>query len=343
VTAVRDLEAIIGIARHVRETPILINDLVSLAILQMAFERVMEAVPARQGKGFDHELDGLAAALDGIEGELVRTRLHGERYGFEDIIQRMYTDDGEGDGRITPKGLHFLDDVIGLTRSVTVGQGPVRQPSWQEAIATVQPVRGLLIAGRKEMLAEHDRLMTLAETDAVTPLWLRGEPVCDQQLSQWMASPTDRIRYLPIVLLMPALGKASVQGELVRQSLDATRTAVALERFRRQHGEWPQTLNELVPSFLNEVPKDRFDGQPLKYRVGDGGPVLYSVGADRVDNNGVPSTDGNAARRFISTEAIANMQKAGGTIQGLAAGDWVLYPPLVEPLRAEQNHEESPD
>jgi len=44
------------------------------------------------------------------------------------------------------------------------------------------------------------------------------------------------------------------------------RTAVALERFRmEQGGSFPESLSELVPRYLEQVPLDPFDGRPLRY------------------------------------------------------------------------------
>jgi hypothetical protein len=63
--------------------------------------------------------------------------------------------------------------------------------------------------------------------------------------------------------------------------------AVALERYRREHGRWPETLAELAPSYLEKVPVDPFDGQTLRYKRLKGSVLIYSVGADGVDNGGV--------------------------------------------------------
>ena len=63
-------------------------------------------------------------------------------------------------------------------------------------------------------------------------------------------------------------------------------TALAIERFRLAEGKLPQTLSEVVPTYLDAVPKDPFDGEDLKYRTRDVGYVVYSVGDDRSDDGG---------------------------------------------------------
>ena len=66
--------------------------------------------------------------------------------------------------------------------------------------------------------------------------------------------------------------------------------AIALKRFQVKHGQWPETLGELVPEFFAAVPIDPFDGKPLRYHPNaDGTYLLYCVGEDGVDDGGDPT------------------------------------------------------
>jgi len=68
--------------------------------------------------------------------------------------------------------------------------------------------------------------------------------------------------------------------------------ACALERYRLAHGEYPETLNALVPQFIEKLPHDIVGGGPLHYRRTDNGNfVLYSVGWNETDDGGL---DGGA-------------------------------------------------
>lgn len=67
-------------------------------------------------------------------------------------------------------------------------------------------------------------------------------------------------------------------------------TAVAIERFRGQNGALPKQLEELVPAFVEAVPQDPFDGKPLRYRLEERGYTLYSVERDREDDGGLRHT-----------------------------------------------------
>ena len=73
----------------------------------------------------------------------------------------------------------------------------------------------------------------------------------------------------------------------VQTKLDQTGLAIAIERFRIARGMIPETLAELMPNFLPELPRDIYSGVPMIYRQTENGRyLLYSVGPDRRDDGG---------------------------------------------------------
>jgi hypothetical protein len=87
--------------------------------------------------------------------------------------------------------------------------------------------------------------------------------------------------------LMPALGKAVRKFANGQCSVDLARTAIALERYRLVHGEFPDKLDALTPQFIAKLPHDVIGGQPLHYRrTADGQFILYSVGWNETDDDG---------------------------------------------------------
>ena len=73
-----------------------------------------------------------------------------------------------------------------------------------------------------------------------------------------------------------------------QSSLDRARVACALERHRLAEGEYPATLDALAPRFMEKLPHDIINGQPLHYRRTDGGRfLLYSVGWNGTDDGGI--------------------------------------------------------
>lgn len=77
--------------------------------------------------------------------------------------------------------------------------------------------------------------------------------------------------------------------------------AVALERYRLRHGEWPAELAALTPEFLEQVPWDWMSGEPLRYRRNhDGSYLLYSVGLDGQDDGGDPTPPSERSRAWFN-------------------------------------------
>ena len=67
--------------------------------------------------------------------------------------------------------------------------------------------------------------------------------------------------------------------------------ALAVERWRLAHGRWPESLDELVPDLLEEVPDDPFCEEKIQYRQTADGVIVYSVGPDGQDDNGTPEEE----------------------------------------------------
>jgi hypothetical protein len=78
---------------------------------------------------------------------------------------------------------------------------------------------------------------------------------------------------------------AAMQWRILMR-MRTTRAAIALERYRQAKGDWPKTLDQLVPDFLADVPMDVYSAKPLMYHGVDRGAVVYSVGMDEKDNGG---------------------------------------------------------
>jgi hypothetical protein len=68
--------------------------------------------------------------------------------------------------------------------------------------------------------------------------------------------------------------------------VDATVVVLVCERFRREQGDWPEDLGQLVPAYLEQIPPDRYGGGTLKYRRMDDSVAVYSVGDDGTDDGG---------------------------------------------------------
>ena len=77
--------------------------------------------------------------------------------------------------------------------------------------------------------------------------------------------------------------------------LELQRLAIALERYKAAKGDYPVTLDELVPAFLEEVPLDPFTGRKtLTYILApdeETAFLLYSYGKNETDDGGDEGED----------------------------------------------------
>jgi hypothetical protein len=76
--------------------------------------------------------------------------------------------------------------------------------------------------------------------------------------------------------------------DLMELRVLGARTKLAIERYEREHGEYPEKLESLVPRFLASIDVDPVSQGVLGYRRdGEGRPyVLYSMGLDGRDDGG---------------------------------------------------------
>ncbi|HEY2143880.1 MAG TPA: hypothetical protein VGH06_05965 [Candidatus Udaeobacter sp.] len=97
----------------------------------------------------------------------------------------------------------------------------------------------------------------------------------------------DPVGYVVAKLTVPVLAGEVVRYRRRAAELRATAVVLALRQYQQAEQHSPQTLQDLVPKYLSEVPVDPFDGKPLRYRVRtDGRWIVYSVGPNQLDENG---------------------------------------------------------
>ncbi len=68
--------------------------------------------------------------------------------------------------------------------------------------------------------------------------------------------------------------------------------ACAVARYRQAQGGLPDTLEALVPTYIDEIPIDPWSNAPVLYEQCEPGYIIYSVGPDGVDQGGKGREDG---------------------------------------------------
>lgn len=140
----------------------------------------------------------------------------------------------------------------------------------------------------------HDGLVLYLESmeqfhDAAGKPWPQALAEADavqQHITDRASSGVGKFRYALTALATPAMEGAFAAAARVEARNRTAATALAAERYRRQHGRFPEKLEQLTPKFLPAVPTDPFDGQPLRYAASENRRVVYSIGPDGVDDAG---------------------------------------------------------
>jgi len=68
--------------------------------------------------------------------------------------------------------------------------------------------------------------------------------------------------------------------------------ACALERHRLAHGDYPETLDQLLPAYLDRIPPDIVRGRPLIYqRIDKDSYILRGAGANGIIDQAKSASD----------------------------------------------------
>jgi|GEM_PF-5811482 len=86
-------------------------------------------------------------------------------------------------------------------------------------------------------------------------------------------------------ILTPARTNVTQLNARIHAEEACARLALAAELYRLDHGSFPRSLDELVPRYIEAVPRDPFDERPLKMAVTRSGLTVYSVLTKAAENN----------------------------------------------------------
>lgn len=327
-TAMSDLVAALGVSRHCAEMPFLINSIFSKSIQQQVCVAIQDALTEHPQLYSDRQLRDLAHVLAATKIDW-QHGFKGEIAGFRDTIQRLYTDDGHGDGRLAFRSSTH-ENVFQLLESMT-GPGASDASSLyaSDGLAMlVLPAANMVLASRKETTEAYEALINSALTKIGIPFWQQqGLSLPEEQILSEDAGLVDRYRYMFVRLLVPAFdnlrnGIAQLEGQR-----DGVFVGLALELYHREHKAWPASLAELSPHLLPEVPVDLITGKPLYYKILDDRPVVYSLGKDGDDDGGMlpKNCDGDATKFRVSRQEEWPNPNATQSTQDQYDGDWVIW------------------
>ncbi|MDA1214141.1 MAG: hypothetical protein O2955_16635 [Planctomycetota bacterium] len=331
-----DLQSMISLASHARGNGFIIEDLVAYAIFSIAMARTTDILYEQPDLLSSEQLVDLAHRFSSFAGGgALRPPMRLERWAFDDFLQRSFSDDGTGDGRLTPEGHRLLDELGGPVRKLSDQSAT---PISSDTLTTVLgPGLMAFVGTRNENYDLAMKLFDRSVAESSDPYYTWKESSVDDELRRLNQSLMTKMRYLPVRLFLPAMQQAAAAGERVSQTRDGLLTAIALELFHRREGKWPDTLNELVPRYIPEVPLDRVVGEPIQYIVRDDRPVVYSVGMDRQNDGGRMPPDHEQWVETFTWRSVDDTSKPKRPIR--EGYDWMLFPRYREPYK-EPNSEE---
>ncbi len=313
---VADLWALLGLAGQIRGAgDSELFGVWGVGADQAAVDRLGGVLVEHPGVLSDAALVRLAHGLAGPQVAADLIRQDGDRRAFADFLQRVYTDDGHGDGRMTWAGLRALMHV-----TAAAGDPGGTPPGY---LLLGGPIAAVTVS-RAEAAATFDRLMDAAAAGLARPLrQVHGDPIVEERM-RWDDTPVGIVRYGPVRVQLSSTGAAQERAERYLGSRDGLLCGLALELYHRRHGRYPAALAELTPGLLPAVPADRITGDPVRYRLVGGRPVVYSVGADHVDDGGRRPAESSPRLASLPPDAAAQW---GESAADAPRGDWVLYPP----------------
>jgi hypothetical protein len=314
---VADIGAMLELAEQIRQPSIMIAQLVGMSMERLAFTVVLDLIAALPEKIDDRSMLALAEMIRELDDERLGLKMAGERWFFLDIAQRIYSDDGEGDG-----SLSIGSPVVDMLGTPSGNLGPEQFTSDTGAFL-LGPLVAELTLGRAEAIRIWMNLIDSAEEQASKSPWeIDTAPLglIDEIPRQAMNDDyAHMIRYFPINLLVPATESLVFTSAALRLERDLVLTVLELEATRRRNGVWPDSLDELEFTAGGEPARDPFDGSTVRYLHRDGRPLIYVLGPDRDDDGGrgiASSGPGSGRWRDLRRGGLAGSSREWGMVRG---------------------------
>jgi len=282
-----DCVALAKFGGHLHGNGLLIEQLVGIALEALAHNTIFmllerDDAPVDVLRSTQQELDKLFNTQEPIFS------MDAEKVFWYDGIQRSFTDDGKGSGRLLVRGLAYVvtdDWVDNLWRFISFNY-----PDRQEMVEKIDRY----FKGFDEFLGQ-------------TPLDLRDKDIDEQQWDQ-----NTNIASMMLKILIPAHKRVRQIAWRTKTSRRALLTVLAILRYEKQIGRYPAGLNELVKAgYLKKMPIDPYSDSPLVYRRTEDEFLLYSFGSNFKDDGGKLGLGRNGKPTMWADD-----------------GDWVFWPPL---------------
>ena len=313
-----DVRGMFLLGEGVRQPSLLITELVGTAIDLLAFDFVLDLMAIAPDALDDVQLRSLESMLATLPADRFQISMDHERAFFDDTIQRIYSDDGEGDGLL----------LLRYASGVGVAGATIR-PTGAEMVASflLGPVVGRFGLSRSRATSIYHTTIDAWEAEARKP----PHEVDRRVLEHAVGRPIEELgglEYFPLAVLVPLMGPVQNTETLTRLHGDLALMACRLELARRDGLTWREGFDRLASA--GEVVLDPFDGRSVRFEVIDGRPTIWSIGPDLDDDSAASLRDGRTgtveprrldpdatmreASRFWGLPRIVDAEKIDGDV-----------------------------
>jgi len=333
--ATRNIEAIFGMGYQATEAPCLVCSLVGVAVHGIGYGVIDESMADGRFDEFDAEqLMRIQTAVAKYSiNDMVK--LEGERLMINDVVQRTYSDDGNGDGRITPVGYDVICNLHHLFQMSGEASGFENHFVVKQAVKLAGPVSLLTMATRKQVTDKSADLMDEIESRFDIPMYLDDMSDLEEEIAEIEQVSSG---YMLLSQLLPAHQQCRSAMFRTIANQGGVEMAIAAYRYQKENGQFPPSSEALVGEYLDAIPTDQLNGEPLNYKLTDEGFQVYSVGFDLDDDDGqafMVTDDGELAHEDWDESDFeahgVRPQKASEYWRmdhgpDHVSGDWVIWP-----------------
>ena len=270
-SALQDCIAFKRLAQHLSGRGLLIEQLVGIAIEGLAMASIETVLRSEQLNS--KQLAWLQKEIERtVDGHDHPVNMEAEKALLLDYVQRGFTDDGKGNGRVLLKGLPLITKDI---KSDVSGFLLLNYPDRRETTASIEALHaGIDMIIHTPPFQSNSNEIEVFEssflTNAGNLMWIDYK----------------------------AISKVGQMSWRLLTNRQALAVICAIFRYEDQYDKLPGSLGDLVDAgFIDEVPIDPYSGEPFVYRAADGDFILYSVGENMIDDGGVYGTNGNRGKK----------------------------------------------
>jgi hypothetical protein len=284
-----DLLAIYRLARLVKQGPTLIDQLFAIALNNLAFRGTVALLNSHDvNKELARQIQKDLADLDTFSSMIDRMD-HMERLQALDAVLQMRL---HGPSCLSEEPKESSPKELARFRAAI---------DWNIVLEDVnQWFDRLIQAARTPGRAARDRAIAQVEDDLKNAGKDGSRIVSIIGAAFSIRTRSHSISSIVAGLMLPATGAALEAEDRGNTELALIRLAAALAVYRVEHGEYPKSLDALVPDTLAELPVDLYYQKPFFYHRDGNGYLLYSAGPNGLDDGGSNVSRSMSKGRLVS-------------------------------------------